>query len=69
MFTGPNPIHPDHLTGAERLDEVARLLALGLIRLRSRQSSGVSADRGESWLDCPGHRSGHATPNSRRVIA
>ena len=31
-----NAFHRDHLTSAERLDEVARLLALGYLRLRAR---------------------------------
>ena len=42
-MTGPNPIHPDHLTPKERLAEVCRLLALGLIRLRLRNSGQTSA--------------------------
>jgi hypothetical protein len=33
-----NPLHPD-LTAAERLDEVARLLALGFLRLRARRQA------------------------------
>jgi hypothetical protein len=39
----PNPIHPDHLTPKERLAEVCRLLALGVIRLRLRNSGHDSA--------------------------
>ena len=39
----PNPIHPDHLTPKERLAEVCRLLALGLVRLRTRNSGQTSA--------------------------
>ena len=31
-----NALHPDLMTPAERLDEVARLLALGFLRLRAR---------------------------------
>ena len=53
-------IHPDRLTAEERLDEVAEILAAGLMRLMSRQSSPLSADLGESSLDCPAHQSGHA---------
>ena len=30
----PNPLNPDRMTPKERLAEVTRLLALGLIRLR-----------------------------------
>ena len=39
----PNPIHPDHLSPKERLAEVCRLLALGLVRLRLRNSGQTSA--------------------------
>ena len=55
-----NALDPDHMTAAERLDELADLLAAGLIRLQQRKSSQLSADRGESSLALPGHRSGHA---------
>ena len=65
--TGPNPMRPDLLTTKERLGEVCRLLALGLIRLRMRQSSEVSADGGESSLHLPPARSGHAKPKRRRI--
>ena len=37
-----NPLGPDRMTPSERLAEVSRLLALGLIRMRTRQSSQVS---------------------------
>jgi hypothetical protein len=33
----PNFAHPSPTTAAERLDEVARLLALGYLRLRARR--------------------------------
>jgi hypothetical protein len=33
------PLHSDHITPAERLDEVARLLALGYLRLRTRRQA------------------------------
>jgi hypothetical protein len=48
------------LSASERLDEVAEILAAGLSRLRSRQSSALSADVGESSLDCADDQSGHA---------
>jgi len=47
--------------------EVCRLLALGLIRLRARQSSQVSAAAGESSLHFPAAQGGHANPRRRRV--
>ena len=37
-----NAFHRDHLTSAERLDEVARLLALGYLRLRARRQAEKS---------------------------
>ena len=38
-----NPLNPDRMSAKERLAEVTRILALGLIRLRARQSSQLSA--------------------------
>lgn len=56
-----NPLHPRHLSPAERRAEVCRILALGLIRLRSRQSSELLRGSGESSLHSPVPQSGHAT--------
>jgi hypothetical protein len=50
------------MTAEERLDEVAEILAAGLSRLIAKQSSRISADHGESSLDCAGDQSGH--PNA-----
>jgi hypothetical protein len=55
-----NALDPTRMTPAERLDEIAEILAAGLTRLHARQSSRLSADRGEGSLDCPGEQSGHA---------
>jgi hypothetical protein len=60
-----NALHPDRMTAAERLDEVAEILATGLMRLRSRQSSDLSHRFGESSLDCVAHQSGHANALKR----
>ena len=38
----------------------ARSLRSGLLRLRARKSSHLSADRGDSWLDCVADQRGHA---------
>ena len=51
MFSGPNPLDPDRMPAGERLDELASILALGLIRLRSRQSSKLSGKHGNSSVD------------------
>ena len=55
-----NAVHPNQLSADERIDEIAEILALGLTRLRARQSSALSPHVGESLLDCLGHQSGHA---------
>lgn len=47
------------MTAAERVDEIADILAAGLIRLRARKSTPLSRDRGESSLDFSPDRSGH----------
>jgi hypothetical protein len=56
-----NALSPDRMTAAERLDEVAGILALGVMRLVGRKSSPLSADDGESSLDFMPPQSGHAT--------
>lgn len=57
-----NALRPDLMSADERLDEVAEILATGLSRLIARQSSRLSADAGESSLDCAADQSGH--PNA-----
>ena len=46
-----NPLAPEHMSDSERLAELGRILAAGLIRMRARKSSALSADRGESSVD------------------
>lgn len=46
----------------DRLSEIAELLALGVMRLRARQSSDLSAHAGESSLHFPPDQSGSASP-------
>lgn len=60
-----NPLHPRYLKPLERRAELCRLLALGLVRLRARQSSELSARTGESSLHYTPGQSGHATPQRR----
>jgi hypothetical protein len=42
------PLHPDHNTPADRLDEVARLLALGFLRLQARRQA-AKANQPNHW--------------------
>jgi hypothetical protein len=60
----PNALDPNRMTPTERLAELGRVLAAGLIRMKARQSSALSADRGESSVDFSPPKSGHATRNS-----
>ena len=63
----PNALGPDRMTPNERLAEVTRILALGLIRLRTRQSRQVSELMGEIPLHIPPAQSGHAKRPRRRT--
>ncbi len=53
------------LTPAERLDEVAAILAAGIIRLR-RKYQPPSATVEQVRLDFPPERSVHAAPSAHR---
>ena len=54
-----NRSHFDQLPAQERLDEVADLLATGLMRVLWRKSSPVCGHIGESSLHIPPDQSGH----------
>jgi hypothetical protein len=56
-----NPLSANRMTAAERLDEIADLLAAGLMRLRARKSSALSRDRGDSSLDFSPDQRGHVS--------
>ena len=55
-----NALAPGLMSAAERLDEIADILAAGLMRLRARKSSALSGDHGESCLDFPATQRMHA---------
>ena len=59
-----NPLNPDLMDRGERLAELGRILADGLIRLRAGKSSPLSGVAGESYVDLPTPKSSHATRNS-----
>ncbi|MCX7366330.1 MAG: hypothetical protein NTV97_31570 [Alphaproteobacteria bacterium] len=62
-----NPLKPELMPHDERLAEIAEILARGLVRLHAREASPLSADRGDSFVDLPPARSGHATAPKRRM--
>jgi hypothetical protein len=53
----------------DRIAEVAGILALGLQRLNTRQSSGLLADCGESSLHFTPDQSRHAVSVSQEISA
>ena len=61
-----NPLHPDLMTPAERLDEIAEILAAGILRVRSllRAPQGSTAE--QVRVDFSPYRSGHVTPSGQR---
>lgn len=62
-----NP-YPAHLMPPlERRAALCAILALGMVRLRMKRSSKVSANIGDSSLHSPTSRSGHATATDRRT--
>jgi hypothetical protein len=64
LMKTPNPLNASRMTPAERLTELGRILAVGLVRLKANKSSDLSADQGESSVDLSPPKSGHATRNS-----
>jgi hypothetical protein len=47
-----------HETAAHRLDEIAEILATGLMRLQARKSSGLSPTRADFFLGSLARQSG-----------
>jgi hypothetical protein len=62
-----NALDPNQMTSAERLAEIADLLAAGFMRLRARKSSALSRDTGESCLDFSPDQRGHARHGEREA--
>lgn len=60
-----NPLNPNLMSAAERRAALCAILALGLVRLRARNSE-LSADTGEFPLHNSADQSGHATTEKRR---
>lgn len=60
-----NSLPSRYLSDAERMSELGRILAAGLMRMKASKSSPLSAVGGESSVDYAAPKSGHATDNSR----
>ncbi|MDG4602610.1 MAG: hypothetical protein P9C55_07595 [Defluviicoccus sp.] len=61
-----NALDPNLMTAAERLDEIAAILAAGIVRLKARQSAHHPRDRGDLSLAIPAHQSRHGRKPKRR---
>lgn len=60
-------LSPNRMNAAERLDEIAEILATGAIRLMARKSNCLSADGGDSSVDFTAHQSVYGEATNRRV--
>jgi|GEM_PF-1468841 len=60
-------LSPNRMNAAERLDEIAEILATGAIRLMARKSTRLSADGGDSSVDFIAHQSVYGEATNRRV--
>jgi hypothetical protein len=63
MFTA---LHPDLMTSAERLDEIAEILAGGILRARARLRAPQGSTAERVSVDFSPGRSGHVAPSGRR---
>jgi len=68
-LAGANPLPADLMTAEQRLDEIAQILAAGLLRLRRRESKRQPSDLEKNRLDFTPDRSVHATTRKRRKVA
>jgi hypothetical protein len=68
-LAGANPLAADLMTADERLDEVAQILAAGLLRLlQKREYRHGRSTLEKNSLDFSPDRSGHVTARKRRQI-
>jgi hypothetical protein len=62
----PNALDPNLMTAAERLDEIAAILAAGISRLRARRAARPPGDPRDLCLAIPARQSRHARNRRRR---
>jgi hypothetical protein len=61
-----NALDPDLMTPAERLDEIAEILAAGILRIRARLSAPRGSTKEQVSVDFSPRRSSHARPSGQR---
>jgi hypothetical protein len=57
-YSSQNWKAPERMTASERLDELAQILAAGLIRMFAEQSSALSAPPSQRVVDLSARKSG-----------
>jgi hypothetical protein len=57
------------MTAAERLAEIGEILALGILRLRARESARAASDHRDLSLDFPANQSVHGRKAKGREMA
>jgi len=65
IWSGPNPLHPDLMSPAERLAEIGHILAAGLSRVFPAESTHLSADSRDSFVDFSPPKSGRGRRKPR----
>ena len=61
-----SPLHPDRMTPAECLDEMAEILAAGIMRVRARLRAPQGSTKEQVRVDFSPERSGHVAPYGQR---
>jgi hypothetical protein len=59
-------LHPDLMTPAERLDEIAEILAAAILRVRARLRALQGSTAEQVRVDFSPRRSGHVAPSGQR---
>jgi hypothetical protein len=59
-------LDPDVMTPAERLDEIAEILAAGILRVRARLRAPRGSTAEQVRVDFSPRRSGHVRPSGQR---
>lgn len=60
-----NPLPPHLMRPMERRAALCKILALGLVRLRMRDTARIADETGDFPLHFPADQSGHATTSKR----
>jgi hypothetical protein len=61
-----NPTIPYPMTPAERLDEIAGILAAGILRVRARLRAPRGSTAEQVRVDFSAYRSGYVAPSGQR---